>query len=165
MTAIPNVTTIIGNLTEDPQVRDVNGALVANFSVASTGTKFNRDTNAWEDKEAVFYRVSAWRRDAENIRDSLHKGDRVMVIAEAKPNSYEKDGVTINTVQYEAVEVSASLSFASAVLTRNPKGQGQRPASAPAAPAQAAAVAPAAQPAAAAPVAQPVYAGGDDDFS
>ncbi|WIB65496.1 single-stranded DNA-binding protein [Curtobacterium sp. MCBD17_040] len=170
MTAIPNITTIIGNLTADPEVRTVGGAQVANFSVASTGSKFNRDTNSYEDKESVFYRVAAWRKDAENVAASLHKGDRVVVIAEARPNSYEKDGVTINAVQYEAVEVAASLSFASAQLTRNARGQGQaaRPASAPAPTSPA--VAP--QPAPAAPAPQPVAAaapvasaGFDDDFS
>lgn len=165
MTAVPNIAYIIGNLTADPEIRAVGNDTVANFRVASTGTTFNRETGKYEDKDAVFYQLSAWRRDAENVRDTLKKGDRIVAIAEAKPNSYEKDGVTINTVQYDVKEIAVSLAFASATITRNGKGQSSAPAQAPAAPAQAAAPAAAPAPAAAAPVAQPVYAGGDDDFS
>lgn len=181
MTAIPNITTIIGNLTADPELRHTqDGTAVANFSVAST-PRVADGQGGFKDGETVFYRVAAWRRDAENVKATLSKGDRVVVIAEAKPNNYEKDGVTINAVQYDAKEIAASLSFATAVITRNAKGTNQTPpaqyaqqpaapaqpvaqaAPVQAAPAQAAPVYPA-QVAPAAPVQAPVYAA-QDDFS
>jgi single-strand DNA-binding protein len=57
------VITIIGNLTDDPELRFTpSGAAVANFTVASTPRTFNRQTNAWEDGETLFMRCSVWRQ-------------------------------------------------------------------------------------------------------
>lgn len=141
MSATPNIITVIGNLTADPEVRNANGAKVANISIASTARKFDRDKNEWTDKPTVFYRASGWRSTADNIEASLHKGDRVIALVEAVPNSYEKDGVTINTVQYEILEIAASLEFATVAIskaTRSSNGGGQSaPAAAAAAPAAA----------------------------
>ena len=167
MTATPNIITIVGQLTEDPQVRTLqNGIKVANVSIASSGRSFDRESNEWKDKPAVFYRGSVWRRGAENVEASLKKGSRVIAIAEAVPNSYEKDGVTINTVQYEILEIGASLEFATAALTKN-QSNGSSQQSAPAAQAQPAQQAtPAASPAQAAPAQAPAPAvADDDDFS
>ena len=55
--------TIIGNLTDDPDLRFTpTGAAVANFTVASTPRIFDRQTNEWKDGEALFLRCSIWRQ-------------------------------------------------------------------------------------------------------
>ncbi len=42
------VITVIGNLTDDPELRFTpSGAAVANFTVASTPRVFKRDSNSW----------------------------------------------------------------------------------------------------------------------
>lgn len=56
------VITIVGNLTADPEIRTLsNGGTVANFSIASTPRTWNRNTNQFEDGQALFLRCSAWR--------------------------------------------------------------------------------------------------------
>jgi single-strand DNA-binding protein len=160
-----NILPVVGNLTEDPQlVTTQSGAGVVNFTIASTPRRFDRETNTFKDGDALFYRSSVWRKDAENLAASLHKGDRVIAIGEIKPNNYEKDGVKVSGFEFDVHEVAASLAFATVAVTRNPsKGNGAPQAAAPAAPAApVVAAAPVAAPAVAAPAA-PVE--DDNDFS
>lgn len=47
--------TIIGNLTADPELRTTGGgATVASFTIASTPRNWNRQTNQFEDGQALF---------------------------------------------------------------------------------------------------------------
>ncbi len=68
---MPDTTTIItGNLTDAPELRFTpNGAAVANFRVAVTPRVKDGDT--WKDGETSFFRVNAWRDQAENVVPSL----------------------------------------------------------------------------------------------
>ena len=71
------VITIIGNLTNDPELRwTQSGAPVADFTVASTPRSFDRQSGEWKDGETLFMRCSVWREMAENVGESLRKGLR-----------------------------------------------------------------------------------------
>jgi single-strand DNA-binding protein len=62
--------TVIGNLTNDPELRFTPaGAAVANFTVASTPRTFDRNSNEWKDGEALFLPCSVWRESAENVAE------------------------------------------------------------------------------------------------
>jgi len=66
------VLTVIGNLTDSPELRFTPaGAAVANFTVASTPRVFDRNVNEWKDGEALFLRCNIWREAAENVAASL----------------------------------------------------------------------------------------------
>ena len=74
------IITVVGNLTGDPELRFTpSGAAVANFTVASTPRAFDRQSNEWKDQETLFMRCSVWREAAENIAESLVRGNRVVV--------------------------------------------------------------------------------------
>src|SRR5438067_9402739 len=71
------VITVVGNLTDDPELRFTpSGAAVANFTVASTPRSFDRQSNEWKDGDTLFLRCSVWRQAAENVAESLHRGNR-----------------------------------------------------------------------------------------
>ena len=73
------IITVIGNLTDDPELKFTpSGAAVANFTVASTPRTFDKQTNEWKDGDALFLRCAAWRQLAENVAESLQKGQRVI---------------------------------------------------------------------------------------
>lgn len=114
------IITIVGNLTADPELRYVaSGQPVANFTVASTPRTLNRQTNQWEDGEAMFVRCSVWREHAENVADSLSKGMRVLVTGKLKVRSYQaNDGSTRTSIEMEVDEVGPSLRWAKAQVTR-----------------------------------------------
>ena len=116
--AADNQVTIIGNLTDDPELRFTpGGAAVAGFRVAVTPRVREGDT--WKDGETSFFRVNAWRQLAENVTESCSKGARVMVVGRLRSRSWETpEGERRSVVEIEADEVGASLKFAQASLTK-----------------------------------------------
>ena len=118
------IVTIIGNLTGDPELRYVSsGTPVASFTVASTPRSLNRQTNQWEDGEAMFVRCSVWREYAENVAASLTKGMRVIVTGKLGTHSYEHQGVKRSDLVMNVDEVGPSLRSATTQITRTTNGQ------------------------------------------
>jgi single-strand DNA-binding protein len=118
------VITIVGNLTNDPELRFTPGGdAVTNFTVASTPRTFNKASNDWKDGDTLFMRCSIWRTAAENVAESLTKGSRVIVQGRLKSRSYDKDGEKRTVTELEVDEVGPSLTFATATVTRSQRGQ------------------------------------------
>jgi single-strand DNA-binding protein len=107
-------TTIVGNLTEDPELRyTTNGAPVANFTIAVTPRV--KDGDGWKDGETSFLRVTAWRQLAEHAADSLSKGDRVLVYGTLRQRSWETpEGERRSVVEVQAEELDPTLRWATA---------------------------------------------------
>ncbi|HYQ73656.1 single-stranded DNA-binding protein [Cellulomonas sp.] len=120
------VITIIGNLTNDPELRFTpSGAAVANFTVASTPRTFDRQSNEWKDGETLFLRCSVWREAAENVAESLTKGTRVIVSGRLVQRSYEtREGEKRTVYELQVDEVGPSLRYASAKVTRTQRSGG-----------------------------------------
>jgi single-strand DNA-binding protein len=118
------VITVIGNLTNDPELRFTpNGAAVASFTVASTPRTFDRQSNEWKDGDTLFLRCTVWRQAAENVAESLHKGTRVIVQGRLKQRSFEtREGEKRTVVELEADEVGASLRSATAKVNKANRG-------------------------------------------
>jgi single-strand DNA-binding protein len=120
------VITIIGNLTNDPELRFTpSGAAVANFTVASTPRTFDRQSNEWKDGDTLFMRCSVWRDAAENVAESLQRGTRVLVSGRLRSRSYEtKEGEKRTVVEMEVDEVGPSLRYATAKVAKTSRGGG-----------------------------------------
>lgn len=119
------VITVVGNLTADPELRYTQAGLpVANFTVASTPRTFNRQTNEFEDGEALFLRCSIWREMAEHVAGSLTKGSRVIVQGNLKQRSYDtKEGESRTVIELDVQEIGPSLRYATAEVTRAAGGK------------------------------------------
>ena len=119
--------TVVGNLVADPELRFTPaGAAVANFRIASTPRRFNRQTSQWEDGEAMYLTCNVWRQAAENVAESLSKGMRVIVQGRLRQRSYEsREGERRSIFEVEVDEVGPSLRFATAQVTRASRGGGQ----------------------------------------
>jgi single-strand DNA-binding protein len=117
--ATDNTVTLIGNLTNDPELRFTpNGAAVANFRLAVTPRV--KDGEGWKDGETSFFRVNCWRQLAENVTETLSKGARAIVIGRLRIRSWETDtGDKRTVVEIEADEVAPSLRFATAKVERS----------------------------------------------
>ena len=120
------VITVVGNLTDDPELRFTpSGAAVASFTVASTPRTFDKATNEWKDGDALFLRCSIWRQAAENVAESLTKGMRVVVQGRLRQRSYEtREGEKRTVVELEVEEVGPSLKYATAKVTKASRGGG-----------------------------------------
>lgn len=120
------IITVVGNLTADPELRFTpSGAAVANFTIASTPRTFDRQSGEWKDQEALFLRCSIWREAAENVAESLTKGQRVIAQGRLKARSYEtKEGERRTSMELDVDEVGPSLRFATASVNRNQRSGG-----------------------------------------
>ncbi|MFZ3569364.1 single-stranded DNA-binding protein [Streptomyces sp. BH097] len=118
------VITVVGNLTDDPELRFTpSGAAVANFTIASTPRTFDRQTNEWKDGDALFLRASIWRQAAENVAESLTRGMRVVAQGRLRQRSYEtQQGEKRTVVELEVDEIGPSLRYATAKVTKTPGG-------------------------------------------
>lgn len=105
--------TLTGNLTDAVELHyTATGDAVANFTVAATRRAFDRQANEWRDAETLFMRCTIWRTPAENLVNSLGKGDRVIVTGRLKQRSFETSaGDKRTVVELDAYEVGASLQF------------------------------------------------------
>ena len=114
------IITVIGNLTDAPELRYTqNGLAVANFTIASTPRTFDRQANEWKDGDALFLRASVWREFAEHVAGSLTKGSRVIASGRLKQRSYEtKEGEKRTSMELEIDEIGPSLRYATASVTR-----------------------------------------------
>ena len=88
---------IIGNVTHTPELKNTpNGVPVCSFSVA-----VNR-----RDKDALFYRVTAWRGLGETCAKYLQKGKKVAVIGELDLRTYTgRDGMEKTALEVTAGDV------------------------------------------------------------
>ena len=120
------VITVVGNLTDNPELRFTpSGAAVANFTVASTPRSFNKQTNEWEDGEAMFLRCSIWRQAAENVAESLQRGMRVVVQGRLRARSWEsREGEKRTSFEIDVEEIGPSLKFATAKVNRVARAEG-----------------------------------------
>jgi single stranded DNA-binding protein len=120
--------TVIGNLTNDPELRftpvsrefgKTEGTPVANFTIASTPRTFDAQSKEWKDGETLFLRAAGWREAAENVAESLTKGMRVIVLGRLKSRSYEtKEGEKRTVIELEVDEIGPSLRYANAKVNR-----------------------------------------------
>ena len=114
------VITVVGNLTADPEIRTIgSGAAVASFTIASTPRTWNRNSNQFEDGQALFLRCSAWRDMAEHCAQSLSKGMRVIAQGRLQQRSYQaQDGSQRTVIEMQVDEIGPSLRYATAQVTR-----------------------------------------------
>lgn len=121
------IITVVGNLTGDPELRfTASGIAVASFTIASTPRVFDRQANEWKDGDALFLRSSIWREAAENVAESLTKGQRVIAQGRLVQRSYEtREGDKRTVVELQVEEIGPALRYATAKVTRNQRGQRQ----------------------------------------
>ena len=120
--------TIVGNLVADPELRFIpNGAAVTNFRIASTPRVYNRETQQFENGDALFMTCNCWRDMAENVAESLAKGMRVIVTGNLKQRNYQtKEGEQRTVYEIDVHDVGPSLRYATAQINRNPREGAQQ---------------------------------------
>jgi len=118
------VITLIGNLTNDPELRFTpSGAAVANFTVASTPRTFDRQSNEWKDGETLFMRCAIWREAAENVAESLTRGTRVVLTGRLQSRTFDtKEGEKRTVIEMQVDEVGPSLRYATAKVNKTSRG-------------------------------------------
>lgn len=107
------VVTIEGRLVDDPELRFTpSGIAVAKMRLVASNRKKDEASGEWKDDKQLWINVTAWRNLAENIAESLGKGDLVVVVGKLATNSWEnQEGEKRSNIECTADSVSASLMF------------------------------------------------------
>lgn len=111
-------TTIIGNLTKDPEIRySTAGVATATFAVA-VNRRFTAQSGE-VDEETSFFDVVCFKELAEHVALSIAKGVRVVVTGRLSMRTWIDDEERRRTkVEVVADEVAPSLRFATASVTK-----------------------------------------------
>lgn len=126
--AFGNTVMVVGNATRDPELRFTpSGTPVCTFGLA-----WNRryERGGEQVEETSFFDVTCWSSLAENVAESITKGARVIVSGRLDQRSWETpEGDKRSRVEIVAEEVSPSLRWASAQVSRNEfrEGNGTAP--------------------------------------
>ena len=98
-----NVLNITGNLTRDPESRQVGDKTVCNFTVA-VNRRGQKDANG--NNIADFFRVSAWGKTGESCQKYLSKGRKVGVTGSVSVHPYlAQDGTAKANLEVFASDV------------------------------------------------------------
>lgn len=105
------IITLVGNVASE--VRTVNserGTTITSFRFAHTPRRIDRQTGRWGDGPTSFYGVTCWRTLAEHCRDSLHKGDPVVLFGRLRIRDWRtEDGRPGRDAEIDAISVGHDL--------------------------------------------------------
>ena len=102
-----NKVILIGNLGKDPEVRHLeNGAVVANFSIATSETYMDKNTGQ-KVENTDWHDIVVWRGLAEVVEKYVKKGHKVYVEGKLKKRSWQdKEGITRYSTEVIADEMT-----------------------------------------------------------
>lgn len=84
-----NKVILVGRLGSDPQTREVNGANVSSFSLATSESYRDRDGNRKENTE--WHSIVCWRNLADIVSKYCRKGDAIYIEGKLHTRSWETD--------------------------------------------------------------------------
>lgn len=123
-----NIVILAGNLTRDPQVRNLaNEKQVANFGLA-VSRKF-KGADGEMKEETTFVDIEAWGRTAELVGQYLSKGKQALVEGRLKMESW--DDKTSGQKRSKIVVVADQVTFLSAPAAGGAQQPQARPAARP----------------------------------
>ena len=130
--AVDNNVSIAGNLVADPELRYTKGGAAISSLRVAVNRRWNKD-GEWEE-ETSFFDVTAWAQIAENCAESLTKGMRVVVTGRLEEQRWEDKQTQEKRrkIVIIADEVTPSLRWATADVTKQHGKVGGKPKAAPA---------------------------------
>ena len=111
--------TIVGRLGTDPELRFApNGDAICNFRVV-TDRRYKDAAGEWQSTDTTWWQINSWRQLAENVAESLSKGDAVIVRGTLKSREYEtQQGEKRTVFEVEAKAVGPDLARATAKVSK-----------------------------------------------
>lgn len=103
-----NKVMIGGNITADPEVREVRNNRVCNFTIAVNRIYYSHSGDTPEKREdTVFIRVTAWNKLADQLGNYIKKGANLFVEGRLTSRQWTSDeGKNINYLDVTAEKIS-----------------------------------------------------------
>lgn len=122
--------TVCGNVVADPLRKATSaGVSVTGLRIASTPRRFDRASGEWKDGATLFISVSCWRNLADNVAQSLRKGDPVIVYGRLVFREWtDKESQARHAYEIDAVVCGPDLSRATCGSVQRPTWAAPSPA-------------------------------------
>src|SRR5262245_3263551 len=102
---------VIGHVGTDVDHRRIGeGTDLSTFRLATTPRRWDRRQGAYVDGTTTWFTVQCWRQLAAHVRDSIRRGDPVIVIGKLKTEEWTKDEIRNSRIVLEASTVGHDLS-------------------------------------------------------
>jgi single-strand DNA-binding protein len=113
----PNGIFLSGNLVKDPELKFTSsGKAALSFRIAVDG--------AGGADESGFFTCTAWGRLAENLVESLKKGERVLVSGRLRHRQFDLEGgKKSSTIEVAVNDAGPSLLWATAEITKTARAE------------------------------------------
>jgi len=112
--------TLTGIIATDPRVVTTEAGLdIASFRLASTHRRFDRVKDEWVDGDTNWYTVTAFRALGANAGQSLHKGERVVVLGRLRVRAWEAGDKSGTTVEVDADAIGHDLRWGRSAFVRS----------------------------------------------
>lgn len=124
--------TLVGFVAQDPTIRaTATGKQLTRVRVGTTPRYRDDEVGQWRDGETSYYDVKCWNRLAAHVRQSVHKGEPVIVKGKFRTSTYtDKDGNTKVSFEITADTLGHDLSRGTAnymrVQSRRPNADDDR---------------------------------------
>ncbi|MEI5672614.1 MULTISPECIES: single-stranded DNA-binding protein [unclassified Nocardioides] len=116
--------TLHGWLGGDVQVRQAGDAQVASFRLGCTPRRYQRRSDSWVNGPTQWYSVDAWRSLGDNCRDSLRRGDPVVVHGRLEAQVWVNSaGVEVTSFVVEATSVGHDLTRGVSRFTKTTRAE------------------------------------------
>lgn len=109
---LPQVT-LEGRVVADPELRfSPTGVAVGKFRMVCSSRKKNEQSGEWEDDKTLWMQVTCFKRLAENLVESVEKGDLILVTGRLQTDEWTTDqGEKRSQVVCLADAIGPSLQF------------------------------------------------------
>jgi single-strand DNA-binding protein len=98
-----------GGVVADPEVRVTDAGKAWARTRIACQERVRDGAGGWTDGETTYLTVVAFGRQAENLVESVRKGDLISVQGRLQQREYEQDGVTRTEYSVRADEVAVSV--------------------------------------------------------
>lgn len=125
---LPTIT-MTARAVRDPELRfSAQGVAVVKIRCVASGRKFNKDSNEWEDGDKFWIDVTAFKRLAENVAESVTQGTLINVVGTIRTDEWEgQDGTKKSAPSVIADSISLALDFDAARVMKTERRQAADP--------------------------------------
>lgn len=112
--------TVQGRVGGDIKFKEVAGRVaLASFRLGTTPRQFDKAKGGWVDRPTTWFTVECWRTLAENVNESLERGQPVVVTGRLKTTEWLENGESRSRTVLDATAIGHDLARGKATFTRN----------------------------------------------
>lgn len=97
----------------DPELRfEQDGSAKLRMRLKAQDRHYDREKKEWVNGKELWVNATVWRQQAENVGDSIKKGDNVVASGKLSTRDYVgNDGSNKTSLDFEVTEIGPSLRF------------------------------------------------------